>query len=171
MRVAARVGVVAAGYVAAVAVAWVGVTLYIAATSSIDRQTYSGMTAFGDSMVFLAVFGVVSLAPTSTALFFLRPYPRFWSVLSRTAVLVAITALAALLDYVLARWSGVGFLAGVWSAVAMLRILIAPLFALAWLAAAVVAPGRGARLALVTATAIECAVFATIVLVWVGDVR
>jgi hypothetical protein len=43
---------VASGYVLAVGIATVVLRIYVAATNTPDRQTSSGMFAFGDSLVF-----------------------------------------------------------------------------------------------------------------------
>src|SRR5436309_3778032 len=56
--------------------------------------------------------------------------------------------------------------ANAWSALASLRILIAPLFALAFLLSAVMAPSRSSRLALLVATAIEASVFVWVAFIW-----
>src|SRR5258708_35537275 len=53
------------------------------------------MYAFGDAILFVAVFGVVALAPTGAALFFLRPYRRFWTVLAALGLAVAVTGVTA----------------------------------------------------------------------------
>ena len=83
MRPAAKAGIVVAGYVAAVGVASLVLRVYIAATDGPDRQTYVGMYAFGDSLLFLGVASVAAIPATGAALFFLRPYRGFWKVLSR----------------------------------------------------------------------------------------
>ena len=67
MRPAAKAGIVVAGYVAAVAVASLVLRVYIAATSGPDRQTYGGMYAFGDSLLFLGVAGVAAIPATGAA--------------------------------------------------------------------------------------------------------
>ena len=69
------------------------------ATSTPDRQTYAAMYAFGDSLLFLAVFGVAALVPTGAACFFLRPYPAFWRAITTAAIALTVTAAAALAAY------------------------------------------------------------------------
>jgi hypothetical protein len=54
--------------------------MYAAGTIGPDRQTSSGMVAFGDSILFLSVFAVTAIPATGAALFFLRPYPLFWRI-------------------------------------------------------------------------------------------
>ena len=165
MKSLAKVVVVCGGYVAAFAIALAAVTLYIAATSYIDRVTYSGMSAFGDSLVFLFAFGAAAVAPTAVALFFLRPYRQFWSAFSALALATAATGLAAAIDYVAARSPDASPAIQSWSAFAVLRIIVAPLFAGAFGLAGLFAPTRTARAMLLLASVIETSSFACSVFV------
>jgi hypothetical protein len=56
------------GYALAVLAAFVVVEIYVAATAGPDRDTYAGMYAFGDALLFVAVLGVAALPPTAAAL-------------------------------------------------------------------------------------------------------
>jgi hypothetical protein len=157
---AAKLGLVAAGYVVAFVVATASVALYVASTSGPDRQASSGMYAFGDSLLFLAVLGVAAVPPTAAALFFLRPCHSFWRVLAIAALVIAATGLTALVVCLVARAADASAAAQSWSGYAVLRILVAPLFALAFLLSGVFAPRRPARIALWAATVSEAVVFA-----------
>ena len=117
-----KIGVVAAGYVVAVAVAFAVVSVYVAATSGPDRQTYAAMYDFGDMLLWLAVFGVAALPATGAALFFLRPYSLFWRASSTGARVLAATAVVTLFACVAPG------MFGSWSALAPLRVFLAPLF-------------------------------------------
>ena len=156
----ARVGLIAVGYVAAVLVSFGIVAVYVAFTSGPDRQLSGGMYAFGDSLLFLAVFGVASVPASSAALFFLRPYRAFWLALSVAALAIAATGLAALGCYLAAQTAAAGSSLHSWSALAVLRILVAPLFALGFFLSGLFAPNRAARIALFVATLSEAAGFA-----------
>lgn len=61
-------GVVAVGYIAAFLIASAAVGVRLANTSGPDAQASSGMYAFGDALLFVAVFGVAALVPTGAAL-------------------------------------------------------------------------------------------------------
>jgi len=76
------------------------------------------------------------------------------------ALAVAATGAAASFFYLATQGAGPDSIARAWSAAAVLRILIAPALALAFLVCAVMAPGRWPRFALLAATAIEAAAFA-----------
>jgi hypothetical protein len=77
MKPFAKAGLVAAGYIAAFAIASAVVAIYIAATDASDWQASSGMFAFGGSLLFVAVFGLAAVPATGAALFFLRSYRAF----------------------------------------------------------------------------------------------
>jgi hypothetical protein len=157
MRTRGKVALVVTGYVVAVLVAAGVVAIYTALTDSPDRQASSGMYAFGDSLLFLAVFGVVGAVPTGVGLFFLRSCRRCWPVLAVAALIIAATGALALAEYLVA-WSGGSPLLGAWSAFSVLRILVAPLLAIGFGLATVFAPSRFPRLALLAATLAEAAV-------------
>jgi hypothetical protein len=167
MRASAKIGLVLAGYAGALLLAWAVVALYIAATNTPDRQASSGMYAFGDSLFFLAVFGVASVPATGAALFFLRPHRLFWRVLSVAALLIAVTGLAAAVDYHASQASGAGSAFSSWSDVAVLRVLVAPLFTLGFFLSGLFAPSRPTRIALFAATLVEGAAVASVVVLWV----
>jgi len=156
MRGWVKVALVAGGYVAAFLIATAVVAIHVAATSK-DRIGSDGMYAFGDSLFFLAAFGLASIPATGAGLFFLRPFPAFWRRFSALALIVAATALAALIVYVVAQTVNPSSAFYAWSAFAFLRIIVAPLFALGFFLATLFAPNRSARIALFVATALEAA--------------
>jgi len=160
LRPVAKVGLVALGYVAAFAIALLVVRIYVAATSGLDREASGGMFAFGDGLLFLGVFGLAAVPATGTALFFLRPRPAFWVTLSVASLAVASTSLAAVLIDVAPTVVDSSPLLHSWSAFAVLRILVAPLFAIFFLLSGLFAPSRSARISLIAATVIEIAAVA-----------
>jgi hypothetical protein len=95
-------------------------------------QASAGMQAFADGMLFLGMFGTLSLVPTGLALFFLRKSKTFWTLFSILALAFAATGPIAALT-VRGGATIVGF-------VGIPRILGAPLFCLAFLVSAVIAP-------------------------------
>jgi len=159
LRAAKKVLVVLAGYAAAVLAATAVVAAHVAATSGPDRQSASGMYAFGDSLLLLAVLTVAALPATAAALFFLRSRPRFWRALAAVAALTAGTALPAPVLYY-AVWAS-------WGALSVLRVLVAPALASFWFLSALLAPSRRPRLLLLASAAIEGLVFASVAIRWV----
>ena len=157
---------VLAGYGLAIVVAYVGVEIYIALTPYVDRVGESGMTAFGDSLVFLGLFGMASLPATGAALYFLRDVRAFWVVAAALAALFALDALAALWVILFPRATPPATWFDFLVDLSPIRALIAPLFAMAFLLAGVVARWRWARVTLLGAGAIEAAVFVCAMLHW-----
>ena len=153
-----KTGVVLGGYIAAFAVASVLVYIRQLLTSDAVAQASSGMSAFGDLMLFLMIFTVLALIPTGFALYFLRPYKKFWMALSIAALAVAITAPVGVClsaptsgsadpKSTLAMAGGFGFL----------RAICAPLLVMSFLVCAAFAPSRRPRWVLLLATTFECA--------------
>jgi hypothetical protein len=148
-----KVGVVVAGYVVAVAVAAAAAACHTIVLTDSGNPTNGGMYAFGDSLLFLAAFAVAAMFPTGAAFFFLRPYPAFWRGFSGVALVFATTSLMAFIAVALDRHSTT---AG-W---AVLRLLVAPLFALLSGFSVFFAPNLGFRIALLIAAMLEATGFA-----------
>ena len=165
MRPSLKIGLVAVGYIAAFVVASAAVAVRLAYTSGPDAQAASGMYAAGDAFLFVAVFGVVALVPTGAALLFLRPYRAFWRVLSAVGLCVAATGVTAVALYVVGRQTAPSPLATL-AGFSVLRILVAPFLALAFLVCTLFSPYRFPRLAFLAAAALEIAVSAYAAFVW-----
>jgi hypothetical protein len=166
MKMPVKIGLVAAGYVAAALVALAAVDVYVVYSSGPGQHASAGMFAFGDSLVFLAVFAVAAIPAAGATLYFFRPYQWFWIALAAGAICIAVTALAAMAEFIASRGAPSGSVLHAWTPLAVLRIFIAPLFALASFVSALMTPNRGPRVALLAAVAVEAAVFVTITLVW-----
>jgi hypothetical protein len=156
MRSSLRVTTVAGGYLLALLVAAAAVAIRAASTSGPDAQASSGMYAFGDAVLFVTIFGALALMPTGGALYLLRPYRRFWVLLSRSSLAVAITGPTAAILFGVGRHATSSPLA-MWASLSVLRILVAPLLAASFLVCALFSPHRSARIALLAATAMEAA--------------
>jgi hypothetical protein len=167
VRPAVRVGLVAAGYLGAFLVAAAAVAIRAANTSGPAAQASSGMYAFGDAYLFVAVLGLLALVPTGAALYWLRPYRKFWAVLSAVAVGVALTGIAAATLFAVGRDAAATSALSTWANVSVLRILLAPILVATWLVVACIAPYRRPRLALAAATAGELAVVLFAVFAWI----
>lgn len=164
---ATKVAAVAGGYVVAFLIASFAVWIHVSLTSGPDQDASSGMYAFGDSLLFLAAFSIAAVAPTGGALYFLRPYRRFWIALAVAALVIAATAIAAILVYLGGRTAAPNSALHMWGAFAVLRLLVAPIFAGAFFGAGLLGPDGRWRPLLFIASAIEAAVFAGTVLAWV----
>ncbi len=157
MNRGAKVAMVLGGYGAALAAAACATAVRVALTANApDAIASSGMYAGGDLLLFLGVFGAVALVPTAAALIFARAHPRFGGVLAGAAGAVALSGALGWLTFVqpFGRADPRGWLA-IASALAVLRLLGAPLVAAVLAVAALVAPSRGSRRAVMFAFAIE----------------
>jgi len=166
MRPALRVGLVAAGYVGAFLIASMAVAIRVANTNGPDALASSGMYAFGDSFLFIMVFGLLALVPTAAALYFLRAYAGLWVALSAIGLSVALTGAAAVVLFVIGRHATAPSPLATWGAFSVLRILLAPVLAPAFLISGLLSPHRSPRFALLAATVIEVAVGAYAAFVW-----
>lgn len=157
-----NVALIVGGYVISFLLASGAVALRVANTSGPDAQASSGMYAFGDAVMWVFVFGLCALIPTGALLFLLRPYRRFWVVLATISVAIGITSIAAAFFYAVGRRE-VGTTMGSLAQVSVLRILLTPLLAIAFLVCAVVSRWRGPRTALLVAALMEM-----VTALWVG---
>ncbi len=160
LRPLSKVGLVVAGYVIAFSATVAILAIYVTLTGGPDRRNYGAMYAFGDSLLFLGVFGVATVPPTGAALYFLRPCRPFWLVLSIGALLSTLTGIAALIEFITARTPNPHAGVDSWLTLAVLRILVAPLLALALLLTGCFAPYRSSRIIFFISTAIEATIFA-----------
>ena len=148
------------GYLVALLAAIVVTHARVQATSGPEWQGYSGMLAFGDSVLFLGVFSVAAIPASCGALMLLRPVDRFWRAAATTAVLVSATAVLALLLYLTLATRGTSSGLGPWFAWAPLRLLLSPLFAGASLLTLLFTPARSQRRAFLAAALLEAGAFA-----------
>jgi len=71
MKPALKVALIVGGYLLALLAATAAVALHAALASESGTQASDGMSAFGDLVLFVVVFGAVALVPTGAGLFFL----------------------------------------------------------------------------------------------------
>jgi len=161
-----KFGLVALGYIAAFVIASAVTAIRVALTSGPDAAAYSGMLAFGDAFLWFNVFGICATVPTAAALYFLRPYRRFWELIGFTAVVVAATGVMSAVLYHFGRAAEEIEFLGAWAQLSPLRMLVAPLLALVFLVCALVAPRGSPRIALLSAALMEMSVTGFIGLVW-----
>ena len=142
MTGAGKTGIVVGGYAAAFLLAVAAFEL----RQWMTAQASSGMYAFGDLVVFLFVLGIVGLVPTGLALYFLRPVRRFWTAASIVALALAATGVAASVLFWTTRsqtpTQSFLVLADEFS---LERVIVAPLFAAAFLVCAGFAPATRPR--------------------------
>jgi hypothetical protein len=135
LRLSAKIGIVIALLMLALGIAFSAVVLREHLTQGPDALASSGMYAFGDLVLGVAVFWVLALLPASLTLYWLRPVARFWSVLALSALLFALTGVAAVAAN---AWASDA--TNHWLLLAQARVGVMPLTALAAVACACFAP-------------------------------
>jgi hypothetical protein len=151
-----KAGIVLAGYAVAFAAAVIVFDLRMRANAG-NPDAQGGMQAFGDSLLFLYVFGFAALLPTALALYYLRPVQTFWSVFSKTALVIAATALAAALVILLSKQPPLQSALTIPAVFGVLRLLLSPVLCPAFIACAFISPDTRSRRMLGIAAAVECA--------------
>jgi hypothetical protein len=76
MKPMVKVAIVAGGYLVAFLMASAAVALHSALSGESGAQASGGMSAFGDLILFVAVFGAVAVVPTGAAFIFLMSRKR-----------------------------------------------------------------------------------------------
>ena len=66
-----KLTIVVGGYALALLLGVAAVAVNMARTNEVHQSASGGMTAFGDALLFLAVFVVAAIPPTVAALFFI----------------------------------------------------------------------------------------------------
>jgi hypothetical protein len=168
MKPAHKIGAVAAGYFAAFLLASAAVAIRLVFTGGPDAQAASGMYAFGDLALFVAVFGLAGLVPTGAAMFFLSPYRYFWVAISSVGFLLAVIGVAAAVLFAFGRGSPTTSTLGMMAGFSVSVILASPIIAPIFLIAGLLSPHKAPRLAFLTAALLEVATFAYAVYIWFG---
>jgi len=159
MRPLTKVALVFLGFLLALAIAYIALKVYVAHTAGPDREQYAAMFAFGDSLLFLGVFGMAALPAVSAILYFLRPHPSFWRLLLTATLAVCVTSIAASLAISYRRSTGSSGPLSTALALASLEALCAPAFVVLFLLFGIFAPSRSARIVFVAATLAEAFAF------------
>jgi hypothetical protein len=107
-------------------------------------------------MLFVMAFTTMTRIPTGFALYFLRPYEKFWLALSVVALAIATTGPIGALLSALIRPASTQFRWGLAGELGFLRAMGAPLLVISFLTFAAFAPSRRPRWALLVATGLEC---------------
>jgi hypothetical protein len=150
-----KIGIVIAGYIIALIVAFVAVYIRELATQGTDAQASQGMFAFGETILFLVVLGVLALVPTALAFYFLRPLEKLWTGFAVLCLVFSIMGWIVLLANRLME-ATVGYTSNPFAAflslAAVLSIFGTPVFAVCFLILAIIAPsGRSRFLLLISA--------------------
>lgn len=148
-----QVGLVLAGYAAAVVAAVAAGAVYNARVAELPYDTSGGMYAGGEAITGLGAFLVVSLFPTLLALWFLRRNQRFWNAVAIASLAFAIAGLLAVLMPLVIHSQSWGV--ALFGLLGLSQLLGMPLWFVAFGLFAFLAPTREARRKLIAAMGIE----------------
>lgn len=151
----AKVGVVVAGYFAAIVAGAVAARLYDVRVAALPYDTSGGMYAGGQLMYSLAAFLVVSLVPTLLALWFLRRHEKFWNAVAVASLAFAVAGLLAVLMPRVFHTSSTHIALVIVDLLRLSRLLGMPLWSATFVLFAILAPFPEARRKLVTAVVFE----------------
>ena len=152
MSKVSKLWVVLGGYVAALLVSLAAYYIYVLLRKATPDS--GGMQGFGDLALFFGVSGFSALIPTAAALYFLRPFPRFWSVFPMTCLLLAALGLVAAL--LMGKLPQTGW-ASVLGLLGLLGVMGSPVLVLGFGFGAVLAPNRRSRWLMIAAVLTEVA--------------
>jgi hypothetical protein len=158
MNRSVKIGIVIAGYVLAGIAALAAVFVNSLWMQAANAQASSGMSAFGDSLLCMLVFGTLALAPTLLAFYFLRPYKKFWTGFAVACLVFSITApLVAAGNTLITTGGGhqnddLGLML---SLAGILRAFAAPVLVAGFLVLTLLAPTGRARLLLLISAGAE----------------
>jgi len=151
----AKTGLVCAGYLLALAAGGVAGYVYDARVSALPFDTSGGMYAAGESMSALGAFLVVALAPTLLALWFLRGNRMVWLAIALGSFGFAGAGLLAVLMPLVTHAPPQDPVSLLFSLLDVAQLLGMPLWTLAFVLFAFLAPTRPARRLLVASIGLE----------------
>ena len=158
MNKSVKIGIVIVGYILACVAAYAATYVQELATRGTDAQASQGMFAFGQSILFMLVFGGLALIPTVLAFFFLRSSEKFWNGF---AVLCLVSSSIGIILVIANALMNANILhieessAAVVSLFGVVGAFGAPLLIVGFLVLAVIAPSRRPRLLLLASAGLE----------------
>ena len=151
----ARIGLVCAGYGLAIVAGVVAGYAYNARMSAMPYDTSGGMYAAGEFMTALGAFLVVALVPTLLVLWFQRRNGTLWLSIAWASLGFAGLGLLAVLMPLVFRGTPGHPVVEVFGLLGIVQLLGMPLWTVAFVVFALIAPTRPARRLLAAAIGIE----------------
>lgn len=162
----AKIALVGAGYLLAFVAGGVASYLYNARVSQLPYDTSGGMYAGGELLSALSAFLVVALVPTLLSLWFQRRNGRLWQSIAIASLGFAGAGLLAVLMPLVIHETPRDPITMVLSLLGLAQLLGVPLWTLAFVLFAFLAPTRPARHLLVAAIGIELVIGICAVIHW-----
>ena len=165
----ARIAMVAGGYLLAFGAAALASWAYNVRMAAMPYDTSGGMYAGGEMLTSLAAFLVAALPPTLLALWFLRRNARFWLVVAGGSLAFAVIGLVGSVLFLSARAAPRDPVGVVLELAGLAQFLSVPLWAVAFVLFARLAPTRPARRLLAGAVAIEVVIGVCAAVHWMAS--
>ncbi len=153
----AKVGIVVAGYAAALGAGGVAGHLYNVRMAAQPYDTSGGMYAAGEMMAELAAFLPVALVSTLLALWFLRDHRGVWNAVALASLAFALAGLAGVLMPRVWRGGPNTIATALLALLGLAQLLGVPIWIVAFVLFAFIAPAGLARRTMVAAVAVELA--------------
>ena len=158
MNKSVKIGIVTAGYIFACVAATIATYIQELTTRGTDAQASQGMFAFGQSILFMLVFGGLALMPTVLAFYFLRSSEKFWNGFAVLCLAFSIIGIIVVIANALIN-ANILHIAESSAAVVSLFGVVgafgAPILIIGFLVLAVIAPARRPRLLLLASAGLE----------------
>src|SRR4030095_3573649 len=158
MNKSVKIGIVIAGYILSCVGAFVVTYIRELSTRGTYIQASQGMFAFGQTMLFLLVFGGLALIPTVLAFYFLRSSVKFWNGFAVLCLAFSITEIIVVIANAMMNANLLHISkssAAVVSLFGVLGAFGAPLLIVGFLVLAVIAPSRRPRIFLLASAGLE----------------
>ncbi len=155
IRARTKFAIVCAGYGLAIVAGCAASFMYNARMAEQPYDTSGGMYAFGELLTGLGMFLLVAAVPTFLAVWFLRQNARLWHWIAVGSFAFAVVGLLAVLMPLVVRGNPNHPALVLLSLVGLAQLLGVPLWTVAFLVFAIIAPTRPARRLLKAAVGIE----------------
>ena len=158
MNTSAKTGIVIAGYILACVGAFAAAYINELATRGTDAQASQGMFAFGQSILFMLVFGGLALIPTVLAFYFLRASEKFWNGFALLCLVFSIIGIVVVVTNALINARILHISESSAAVVSLFGVLGAfggPILIIGFLILAVIAPSRHPRILLLASAGLE----------------
>ena len=158
MNRSTKIGIVIVGYILAGAVASASTYIQELATRGTDAQASQGMFAFGQSILFMLVFGGLALIPTVLAFYFLRSSEKFWNGFAVLCLGFSITGIIIVIANALMNENILHIAESSADVISLFGVLGAfggPILIIGYLVLAVIAPSRRPRILLLASVGLE----------------
>jgi len=153
-----KIGIVIAGYIFALGCASAATYIQELSRRGTDAQASQGMFAFGQTMLFLLVFGGLALIPIVLAFYFLRSSVKFWNGFAVLCLAFSIIGLIIVIANAMMNANVLHIAESSATIISLFGVsgaFGAPILIVGFLVLAVIAPSRRPRIFLLASAGLE----------------